>query len=439
MGTRAVVAAGLLPALLLARDAQANGRFPTANEVREDTRDARHVVLRTTFGIVETRDGGGGWSWTCEQAAGYGSGQIDPAMELTADGGLFVGVADGITTTTDGCTFTRAGGPLEGRYVVDLARDAGGGIVAVTAAAGARATFGVTRDAGATWTTSLLPDDLEPLTVDVAPSNPSRVYVVGLAAFPRFAAIARSDDGGSTWTSSSFDMGGARGVYLSAIDPHDPDRLYARFAYDAYASLYTSSDAGTTWKEARRGAGDLLGFAVAPTGDAVATGGPDDGLLEAGRDLAFTPSTAIHVRCLAWTGSGLYACGEDKSDGFSLGVRRAAGGAFAPLYHLAKVAPRACAPETTVGALCPAVWPDVGRRIGAIVDGPDASPPVADGGAAPAPTPAATEGLEAVGSGCSTSRRPVAALVPLAMVASALAAHVRRRRRRSQRRRGADG
>ena len=385
----------------------ANGRFPHANQVLEDTADARRIVLRTTFGLVETRDAGATWRWTCERAAGYGGSSLDPSFVISAGGGLIAGVGDGVFRTTDGCAWGRVTGPLDGRYVVDLARDANGRVLAVASYPGERATFAASTDEGATWSSSLLPEDLDPLTVDAAPSRPSRVYVTGRAPFPRFGTLARSDDFGATWALSVFDLRGASGVFLSAVDPHDPDLLYARFDRDTSAALFVSRNGGTTWTAVLEGKGPLLGFALSPWGDAIAVGGPEDGLLVSPTSaLAFVPRTSHRVRCLGWTPSGLYACAEEPSDGFSLGLLAPGAATVRPLYHLPDVRPLVCPAGTTVATMCPADWPAVGRSIGAIRDPDagvvaDASADARDGSEAPGPPDPITLGARG-GYDCAT-------------------------------------
>jgi hypothetical protein len=56
--TAAVSAAGVLAFSL---SAQANGRFPSAGHVEVDPADPAHIVLRATYGLVVTRDGGSRW------------------------------------------------------------------------------------------------------------------------------------------------------------------------------------------------------------------------------------------------------------------------------------------------------------------------------------------------------------------------------------------
>src|SRR5262245_35467226 len=53
----AIVAAGVAAS----SPASANGRFPAAGQVAVDPSDSEHIVLRTTYGILQTTDGGTTW------------------------------------------------------------------------------------------------------------------------------------------------------------------------------------------------------------------------------------------------------------------------------------------------------------------------------------------------------------------------------------------
>src|SRR5262245_46688717 len=66
--------------------AHANGRFPEAQTFESAPgTDGKTVFLRTTFGVLVSRDRGEHWRWICERALGYG-GQWDPAIAVTRDG-----------------------------------------------------------------------------------------------------------------------------------------------------------------------------------------------------------------------------------------------------------------------------------------------------------------------------------------------------------------
>jgi hypothetical protein len=358
--------------LLVATSASANGRFPAANQlVVEDQR----VVVRTTFGLLQSLDGGKTWGWICEERVGF-SGTFDPAVAL-ARGKLLAGLPDGLSTSADGCTFARAGKPLDREIVVDLAgRDP---IVAVTAVpdpsiVGFRAFVARSTDA-TTWSIapSLLPEDLQPTTIEIAPSRSQRLYVAGVGPFKRFATVARSDDGGATWTESTFDMGTSIAPYLAAVES-DPDRVWLRFDGDEADTLLLSKDGGIRFDEVRK-LDQLLGFALSPDGSRVAIGGPNDGLwIASTTDLSFAKVNALRVRCLTWTKSGLWACGDDE-----IVFSSDEGKTFASRLRFADLQPLAC-----VKPQCDSAWADISKLIApadagtkpdaAIADAPIAEP-----------------------------------------------------------------
>ena len=89
----AVTLAGL-PAL-------ANGRFPAAGQIVVDPSNPTHLLVRTTYGLNVSNDGGAHWSWICESAIGYG-GTEDPMVAITADGTIIAGIFEGLSVTYQG-------------------------------------------------------------------------------------------------------------------------------------------------------------------------------------------------------------------------------------------------------------------------------------------------------------------------------------------------
>ena len=57
--------------------AAANGRPPVTNGVYVHPSDPQSILVRTTFGLLVSRDGGCSFRWICEQNVGYG-GTYDP-------------------------------------------------------------------------------------------------------------------------------------------------------------------------------------------------------------------------------------------------------------------------------------------------------------------------------------------------------------------------
>ena len=57
--------------------------------------DAAHIVVRTTFGLMQSFDGGATWSWICEAAASA-NGFQDPEIIVTTGGRIAMGLPDGL-------------------------------------------------------------------------------------------------------------------------------------------------------------------------------------------------------------------------------------------------------------------------------------------------------------------------------------------------------
>ena len=75
-----LVAAMLVPALALA-----NGRPPLTNGVYFRPGDDQALFVRSTFGLLVSKDGGCTFRWVCEKAIGYG-GEFDPKYAIATDG-----------------------------------------------------------------------------------------------------------------------------------------------------------------------------------------------------------------------------------------------------------------------------------------------------------------------------------------------------------------
>ena len=260
-------AAALLgPALLaLAAPAAANGRYPAAGLIAVDPSDPAHFLVRATYGVLTTRDRGAEWRWICEGAVGFG-GYEDPMIAFLSDGTLIAGVFKGLSASTSGgCDWEFAGGDLTSRYVTDLSAERGDpsrAVLVISNGVGSGqflTQLWETADNAGSWTQAGadLPDALLALTVDVAPSDPSLVYVSGRYGGPEYAGvIERSPDRGQTW--ERLDIPGTDSQHLAfigAIDPADPDLLYVRIDGDPSDALLVSTTGGETWTTAFEGRG----------------------------------------------------------------------------------------------------------------------------------------------------------------------------------------
>lgn len=203
------------------------------------------------------------------------------------------------------------------------------------------------------------------LTVDVAPSDPRRLYASGIRPAARTAALFVSTDAAQSWTerTAPFDSPSEQGLYIAAVDPSVPERVYLRSSGATSSRLLVTDDAGLSFRELFSGR-SLLGFALSPDGSDIYVGGPEDGLWWASRDgRVFEQRSPMPVLCLTSLGNLLYACSNEQL-GFALGVSSDGGRHFTPTLHLSDVrGPVACAPESS-GGVCTAAWPTIAERLG---------------------------------------------------------------------------
>jgi photosystem II stability/assembly factor-like uncharacterized protein len=362
--------------------AGANGRFPGADQLVVDPSDPEHLLVRATFGFVETRDGGRHWSWICEEAVGA-IGTADPTIAITGDGTIVVSVPfEGVAVTHDhGCSWSRAPAPLVKQLVVDSTLEPSdpAALVVLTStndpgadldAAFEFSTLVVeTKDNARTWSTVgvPLPRDFIAATIEIARSDPDRIYVGGVVGIPPSAAIERSSDRGKTWNRTMLAAPTqVANLFVSAIDPRDAERLWIRVASPAIdmfgttpTLLATSADHGDTWTHIAETRGPMLGFALSPDGTRLAYGSQDGVLVGTsdGSD-AFDRVSTIQNRGLTWTSAGLYACATDSIDPFAIGLSTDEGRSFEPIYRLRNTCPQVCPDDTPFDRTCRGPWVD---------------------------------------------------------------------------------
>jgi hypothetical protein len=472
-------AAGILCAAILwpSGRASANGRYPASTQIVFSTSGASAgpslLVVRATYGLLLSRDGGGSWRWLCEGALGVPAVSIqDPSIALTASGALVVGLDRGLEVSADqGCHFDCAGGSLAGSSIVDLAvrPDAPHTVLALssTYVFGEDAAVGdgggpsldtrvfQSTDDGAHWTQLGRPLDgtVVVTTLDVARSDPETLYVSGTRGFgmDRSASLFVSNNGGANWTERPLPFDPVRevAIFIGAVDPDLPDRVYVRSS--GQSRLFVTSDGGRSFETPLALHGQMLGLAIAPDGSRVYAGSVEDGLYVGATasgagdaSLAFHKTSSIHVQCLATHGQELWACSDEPS-GFLVGASMDDGAHFSPRLQPDGITGSiACAADTTGPFACGADA-NASQCSGAAFDavcsslggcGADASSSGAsEGDATPAPTLDAgsrSEPMAALsgGGGCSTSARGGAAGFAASCAILAVATRRRRQRRR---------
>jgi MYXO-CTERM domain-containing protein len=442
-------------ALLTAPLARANGRFPTAQQLAPAPADPSLIPLMATFGVTISKDNGGSWGWVCENAVGYQSSE-NPTLGVTAKDAILISTFEGLGVSTDqGCTWTMS--PTITDQAIDLVvegTDPHSAFVLSSGYAGQddagsayTSRVWVTHDDGATVTQvgANLDPDIIVETIDVAPSDGTRVYVSGTRRLAGVAngVLLRSTDGAATFQESDFPLvtGDAglvdRAPYIAAVDPTNPDRVYVRVDNVDGTRLLVSDDGLATTRQVWQAQGQILGFALSADGTKVYVGGPNDGLyVTTSAALSFATATQVwpgQVQCLAIQGSRLLACSDEVS-GFAVGASTDDGKTWTALLHLSCVnGPLACGASSAVTTQCGPLWAAQQTQLGGacIEDaGTDDSGAPADAGKPGTPTTTVTSSS---GGGCSTSSpRGVGgtAIFGGGIALASLLAFARRRRRR---------
>lgn len=383
--TARFAAAAALSLLLATGDSLANGRFPNAQEFHQGPAGNRDLmVMRATFGLVVSVDGGRRWEYWCEDALQYGD-NYDPPLIYTADGTLLVALDDGLVTTRNGCSFRRQP-DLESLTVRDLAASPDGRTawaVALTRSATPDSRVARSTDNGLTFEfvgERFVGVSLQ--TIEVAPSDPSRLYASGTRGGS--PVLFRSVDGGVRWTQAAGRFGGATGLYVSGVDGRDPDVLYIRAtaapedmdagSADGSGVLFRSDDGGETVRAVLRTSGPMRGFAISDDGRRVWAGGPDDGVWRIADGVAPTRLTDAPVECLRWSDGSLWACRTFVPNGTFL-LRGDGDGPFISALEAPAIGgpPPRCPAGTLMRDVCPGRWSVVRATVVRAVSTMDAS------------------------------------------------------------------
>ena len=171
---------------------------------------------------------------------------------------------------------------LSGLEYRNIGPHRGGRVTAVTGVPGELFTFFMGTTGGGVWKTTDGGLNWQNISdgffnvgsigaVEVAPSDPNVVYAGTGSGCPRGNispgdGIYKSTDGGRTWKHVGLEQSGA--IARMAIDPADPDRVYAAvlgnpFGPSEERGVFRTKDGGATWEKVlyisdRTGAADLV-------------------------------------------------------------------------------------------------------------------------------------------------------------------------------------
>ncbi|MEZ4405463.1 MAG: MYXO-CTERM sorting domain-containing protein [Polyangiales bacterium] len=426
--------------LSLTPAARGNGRFPAAQQVFTGLGAGRDVVvLRATFGLIVSRDGGETFGWACEEAlfAPFAPAKTsDPPVTINPQGDVVFGFEWGVHALSASCGVDDA--RLEGDpFIVDLASS--GDLTTVYAVEA------IPGEDNAVWVGDATTLRLERRavqanvswrTVDVAPSDVSRVYLSGRDD-RRFAPVLfASDDGARSLRPLPLPASDVDDAWVSGVSPRDAAVVFVRSNVGGGSALFRSADAGATWSRVAGFEGPMLGFAMSDDGATVWVSGPRDGLwASVDGGASFERRAPLGAYCLHQRGGVLWACGDWVLDGFALGRSTDGGATFTPALRFQDLAgPLACGLDG-----CDARWPPIRALLTGSDGGVDAGDPVdasrpdvsvvRDSGRssdAPAGDAGVTRPPETTGCGC----RAAAPSSRWGALVLGLTALLRRRRRR---------
>lgn len=394
LATLLVLGAACLGLAATEGQARANGRFPESNKILFSPGDPDTVILRVTFGLLLSHDHGKTWDWVCEQSVGY-TGIEDPMYAIGPSGKMFASTFLGISASPDkACSWSFVKGELDSKLFVDLSqRPADPKSIVFFASSyegqndAGQSAFSSelfeTTDEGASFKrlSGALDTQMLGETVDVAPSDPERLYVSGVKqqGTAPVGVMLASKDHGTSWSEVDVPLVATeRSLYIAAVDPKNADRVYVRTsaAENEPTRVLVSDDGAKTFRVVKTGKGAILGFALSPDGSKIYLGGPLDELEVASTtDFQFTPRAAnvsdrldggvqkpLRVQCLTATSEGLWACSNEAS-GFVAGFSADDGATFEPRLRFCDIrGPLACAEGTTTNVQCVLGGPDEPRR-----------------------------------------------------------------------------
>lgn len=350
------------------------------------------ALVRTNRGLIVEALEGGSFDIVCNDAFQASLSEVPPVV-TEPQGRLLLGTyAMGLVSSSpDLCGYEPVAGAFEGYYPIALTTDAEGVVYAAALPYdGSTAALLRSSDHGRTAASlSDLPG--APTAIQVAPSDPSRLYVSVTTAEDNlsFGSLLTSEDAGLNFDQHPVELDPSElRVFLLAVAPEEPQLLFIRTqSRDGLTPerLLRSEDGGRTFDAVLSVPGPLSAVVGA---DGVVWAGAADGLYRSedqGRSFALAEGASVtRIGCLAKHGSALYACGYSAGE-FGVQVSRDGDGTFEWFLRFPQVTARLdCPTESDEGQMCGAAFADW-------VEEQSVAPGTASGEAGAPTSPAAPE------------------------------------------------
>jgi hypothetical protein len=381
--------------LLLPAVALANGRPPATNGVFFKPDDANSIYVRSTFGLLISRDNGCSYRWVCEKAIGYG-GEFDPKYAVATDGTIFATTFRGLHLSRDGgCTWSVATadqpdgpGKIDDIWIDALDIAPNNDLWVATAESAMPNDVYRSLDNGQTFS----PRNRASATVwyksvKVARKDPQRVYVTGYQVQPTPQAhFYWSETGGDTWDESPLAgvrFGGTPVLFASAVDPENTDTVMmtSQAANGEGDVLYRSIDGGETFTQVLETTAEIRDVLFRPDGTVyVATVTGTFRSNDRGATFLPLPGTP-QLACIGQSSDGqLFGCGTNWDPDFKAVAKSVDATTWDKAFRFVELAgPLECGAGTTAATECDPMWPALQAQFGATgpacLAPPDATPP----------------------------------------------------------------
>ena len=316
----------------LAGGAGANGRPPGTSTINFRPGHEQDILAGMSFGVTVSHDGGATWHWMCEKAVKYG-GMYDPDYVYNPTGAVFATTFDGSLEMRNGCTFDAT--PFGTKFFSTIAQGPDGALyMAAAQSANLPADPGDAKiykstDNGMTFPTSANPGMVNDWwsSLEVAPSDPSRVYLAGYRIINGVTAhvMFKSTNGGTSFAPLSLTgltLNLNSRIDVVGISHTNPDLLFIRVSYQnpnaISDGIYRSTDGGGSWTKVLD-KNDEIAFVVRANGDLVAgtrNSGTFQSTAASSGDVWTAVANAPHINCLVENAAGeVWACTQNFGAG----------------------------------------------------------------------------------------------------------------------------